>query len=58
MTPEQLQRDLERCDREIARTEMETMSCVDPCGALLGFRDWSWERRIIIVQLETLIRRT
>lgn len=44
---QKLLNDLARCHDEIERTLNLVMESVDPCGGLLGFHDWNWERRVI-----------
>lgn len=45
-----LRDELARCDREIARCKLDAMRDDSPGGALLGLRDWFYERRVIMEQ--------
>lgn len=48
-----MNRDLERCDREIASLEAELLAGGhDMEGLLQGLQDWEWERRVILAEIE------
>ena len=40
--------ELDRCDREIAAIEAQTVDTLEAMGATIGWLDWSVERELIL----------